>query len=450
MRRSNPPGLASRMRPKFPLAELRVKNQLVEIDANDLTFDLHEGVTFLREVMGVALDVKDVAALVRITEGWVAGLQMAALSIQGQPDARQWIDQFDGSQHYIFDYLTEAVLANQPVNIQEFLLKTSILPELTTPLCNYLLAIEDSQKKLDYLEKANLFLVRLDEKRMWYRYHTLFADMLRIRLERESPQQVGDLRRRACAWLKENGLPEKAIPQAIAAGDLELAAEIIEASALQVINRFDFISLRQWINLLPDALLLHRPMLWVYRAIIESNLGRLDNANAILRVIKESLTSDEISRMPLADQTGLQQQTIAIQAMVDLLSGNISNGITLARQTMENLPPGDRYLYGWLNCFLGLSYETANDLEAAVEAFNRSCDFGEQQALHASVIFTRCQIARIRKIQGRLRQAEREYQQALDYAGEKGLEKEYGLFIRLGLPRRWSSRINTPKWTLGK
>ena len=220
--------IASRADPPLPLARLRGRGELAEIRAADLRFTPGEAAAYLNEVMGLALTAADVAALEGRTEGWIAALQLAALSMQGREDITAFIDGFAGDDRYIVDFLAEEVLQRQPEHVQRFLLQTSILDRLCGPLCDAVTGQDGGKAMLAALERGNLFLVPLDDRRQWYRYHQLFADVLHARLRDEQPGDVPDLHRRASAWHEQNGEPSEAIRHALAAGDFGRAADLIE------------------------------------------------------------------------------------------------------------------------------------------------------------------------------------------------------------------------------
>lgn len=313
------------------------------------------------------------------------------------------------------------------------MLKTSIFTELSAPLCDHLLGTKDSWARLIYLESTNLFITPLSEARVWYRYHSLFADILKIRLERKCPEAVPTLHLRAATWLKQNGFPEKAIPHAISADDHELAAAIIEESALQVINRLDFATLKKWLNYLPEQFLWRRPVFWIYRCLIETSLGNLEQVENMLRVMETSLDNADGKMLSAKDRTTLLRDISAIQAAVGLQLGNFDQGISLAMEAINNLPKGDNYILGWLNHYLGYAFESADELESAIASFVRGFEFALKHKMPEGYIFSRCEIGRIRRTQGRLREAERELRQGLDYALKTGLEGEYVQLIKLAL-----------------
>jgi len=220
--------IAGRADPALPLARLRGRGELVEIRAAELRFTPDEAAAYLNEMMGLQLTARDVAALEGRTEGWIAALQLAALSMQGRDDVAGFIAGFAGDDRYVVDYLGEEVLQRQPERVQAFLLQTSILSRLSGPLCDAVTGQSGSKAMLAALDRRNLFLVPLDDRRRWYRYHQLFADVLQARLLDEQPGQVPDLHRRASAWYQQNGEPSAAIGHALAAGDFGRAADLVE------------------------------------------------------------------------------------------------------------------------------------------------------------------------------------------------------------------------------
>ena len=255
--------IATREDPQLPLARLRARGQLTELRAADLRFTPSEAAEFLNQVMGLNLSADDIAALETRTEGWIAGLQMAALSMQGRSDTASFIQAFTGSHRFVLDYLVEEVLQRQPERVRSFLLQTAILDRLSGPLCDAVTGREDGRGMLDALERGNLFVVPLDDRRQWYRYHHLFADVLQARLMEEQPDQVSGLHRRASAWYEQNGLPSDAIRHALAAEDFERAADLIELAGPMVEESSLTATWLGWVRALPDELVRIRPVLSV-------------------------------------------------------------------------------------------------------------------------------------------------------------------------------------------
>ena len=260
--------IATREDPQLPLARLRARDQLTELRATDLRFTPSEAAGFLNQVMGLNLSAEDIAALETRTEGWIAGLQLAAISMQGHQDTTSFIKSFTGSHHFVLDYLVEEVLQQQPESVQTFLLRTSILDRLCGPLCDAVLLdpTASGQATLEYLERANLFIVPLDNERRWYRYHHLFADLLRQRLHQSSASSTGDerdgvaeLHRRASQWYEDNGLKIEAFHHAVAANDVERAERLIEGEGMPLHFRGAMTPVLNWLESLPTTVLDARP-----------------------------------------------------------------------------------------------------------------------------------------------------------------------------------------------
>ena len=251
--------IATREDPPLPLARLRVRGQLTELRAADLRFTPAEAAEFLNQMMGLNLSAENIAALDKRTEGWIAGLQLAALSMQGRSDAASFIKSFTGSHHFILDYLVEEVLQRQPEHVRNFLLQTAILDRLSSPLCDAVTGQEDGRGMLEALERGNLFVIPLDDQRQWYRYHHLFAEVLLAHLQEAQPDRVSMLHLRASEWYEQNGLRSDAIRHALAAKDFEGAAGLIElawpAAEDGSIQQATWLG---WVKKLPEELV-HRP-----------------------------------------------------------------------------------------------------------------------------------------------------------------------------------------------
>ncbi|CAA9359684.1 MAG: Transcriptional activator of maltose regulon, MalT, partial [uncultured Microvirga sp.] len=269
--------IATREDPRLPLARLRAWDQLTELRAADLRFTPSEAAEFLEGVMGLSLSAEDIAALETRTEGWIAGLQLAAVSMRGHKDATSFIKSFTGSHHFVLDYLVEEVLQQQPESVQAFLLRTSILDRLCGPLCDAVLLDPSvsGQETLEYLEHANLFLVPLDDERRWYRYHHLFAELLRQRLHQGTASSTGDevggvakLHVRASQWFEDNGLEVEAFQHAAAANDVERAERLIEGEGVPLYFRGTVAPVLKWLESLPKTVLDARPSLWVIYASV--------------------------------------------------------------------------------------------------------------------------------------------------------------------------------------
>src|SRR5215831_8755966 len=281
-----PPGLrlvlASRADPPLPLARLRARGQLAELRAADLRFTLEETAAFLREATGRDLPTLLVATLQDLTEGWAAGVQLAALSLQGHSDPAGFVATFAGSNRYVLDYLTEEVLARQPEDVVRFLMETSVLDRLCGPLCDAVTGRTGSQARLEALERANLFLVPLDDERRWWRYHHLFAGLLRTRLASEQPGRVPELHRRAAAWHEEHGSADEAVQQALAAGEADWAARLVERHVEGLLRRSEGATVRRWLSALPAASVRARARLCLAQTITAVVGGQLEAVEPLL------------------------------------------------------------------------------------------------------------------------------------------------------------------------
>jgi LuxR family maltose regulon positive regulatory protein len=354
--------IASRADPSLPLARLRARGQLVEIRLAQLRFSLEEVALFLEQSGGLKLAGAEIAALASRTEGWVAGLQLASLSMQGRTDLAQYIQDFTGSNRYILDYLMEEVLDRQGATIQDFLLKTSILDRMCGPLCDAVLERQKakgkkqkdraddvellpftfyllpSQQVLESLERANVFVIRLDDQRQWYRYHQLFADLLRKRLHQTQAEQVPSLHRRASRWLEQHGMVAEAVDHAFQAGETERAEDLIEQSAEALLARGEVSTLLGWIGRLEAGRVRERPRLDLYRVAALVLLGQDEEAI-------------EIGLNRLALRSDLALETDVLRAYLAAVANRLPAAAQLARQALGGLPENAaffRSVAGWL------------------------------------------------------------------------------------------------------
>src|SRR3954451_9785045 len=294
--------LTTRADPPLPLARLRTRGELLEIRAADLRFTPEEAEAFLNEVMGLDLEPAYVAALETRTEGWAAGLQLAALSAQSHDSdgVGEFVDAFAGSHRFVLDYLVEEVLDSQPEDVRAFLLDTSVLDELTGSLCNALTGRDDGQHLLEALVRTNLFVVQLDDERRWYRYHHLFADALRALLAARHADRVGGLHAAASRWLAGNGLLADAVRHAIAGGDHEHTADLIELTLADLRRRRQDRTLRDWLVALPDDVVRRRPLLATYVGWRRRSEGDIGGVEAWVDAAEAGLDTTPPSTVPTA------------------------------------------------------------------------------------------------------------------------------------------------------
>jgi LuxR family maltose regulon positive regulatory protein len=275
--------ISTRADPPLPLARMRARGQLSEFRAQDLRFTMKETHTLLNSTMGLGLSDEEVAAIDARTEGWIASLQMAAISIQKREDIPAFIAAFTGTHRHVLDYLTEEVLNRQTVDTRSFLLETSVLGRISGSLCDAVTGRRDSQEMIERLDNANLFLISLDDERKWYRYHNLFSSMLSTRLQQMNPERVTELRKKAAIWFQQNGFIEDAISYALATKDFELSSRFIEAIAPLSLVRGELGTLLNWLVKLPETNVRRHPSLCVFYAFALSRVGRMDRAETWLR-----------------------------------------------------------------------------------------------------------------------------------------------------------------------
>jgi LuxR family maltose regulon positive regulatory protein len=459
--------ITTREDPQQPLARYRARGHSLEMRATDLRFTPGEAATFLNQVMGLGLSAEEVTSLEARTEGWIAGLQLAALSMQGRDASRVagFIRAFAGDNRYIVDYLVEEVLQRQPERTRSFLLQTSILDRLSGPLCDALVrgleirrstwklksdehAVDNlqllreitdvqSQETLEYLERANLFVVPLDDKRHWFRYHHLFADVLHAHLMQEQPNLVPILHRRASAWYEHNGSPAEAIHHALAAEDFERAAGLIEMAWPAMDGRFQTATWLGWVKMLPDELVRARPVLSVGVAWAFLNEGELEAGEAWLRDAERWLntTADMLER-PLAETSPERSRRMVVvdkeqfrslpasiakaRAYIAQALGDSPGTVKYAQQALDLLPEDDHIGRGPAAALLGLAQLANGELEAAhrdlAEALANFQSAGNLLFAISGVFV----LADIRITQGRLHEAIRTYEQSLRLATEQG------------------------------
>lgn len=359
--------IISRADPPLPLNRLRARGELTDLRAADLCFTSEEVATFFDQVLGIPLSADDIAALAARTEGWIAGLVLTAHALPGHANTSAFVHELTGSQRFILDYLVEDVLQQQPPHIKRFLLDTAILNRLTASLCDALLLGNDalpdttySQLALDELERKNLFLVALDDQRRWYRYHQLFAEMLRSRTQQLQPERLPLLHRRAAAWYVWQGLIPEAIEHALAADDREQAAGLVEQIAETTFLRGEVRTLLGWLSALPDAIVHTRPRLALAHAWALVFTGHADAAEAQL----ES-TGQQVQQATIGDRLFFGSAAAALQAIVASQRGDVPGLIALAQRALAGEPADASELRGLSLLALGLAHFFSGDLAAA-------------------------------------------------------------------------------------
>ncbi len=422
--------IATREDPSLPLARLRARNQLTEVRAADLRFTLDEAADFLGQGMGLALGAADIGALQARTEGWIVGLQLAALALQGSPTAQHGMDvtgfiqAFSGSHRFVLDYLVEEVLDRQPLHIQHFLLSTSVLDRLCGPLCE---AVTDSvdlsgQAMLEYCEQANLMLIPLDDQRQWYRYHHLFGEVLRARLMKTLPEQVIALHQRASDWYAQTGLFAEAIHHAFAAEDFERAAALVERAWPSIRQTRQEAIFRPWVKALPNDLIRQRPVLSVICAWALLDAGEFDAVEARLRDAERLLDTSSEDYVVIDEQQfqSLPAAVANARAYRAQALNDLPGTVRYTRLALDLLAADDYYERGTTAALLGLAYWASGDLESAYDSFARGLDDLERGGGILIRMGGTIVLAHIRSAQGRLHAAADAYRQSLQRSTAHG------------------------------
>ncbi|MFY9933594.1 MAG: hypothetical protein WAK82_36865, partial [Streptosporangiaceae bacterium] len=426
-----PPGLhlvlASRSDPPLPLARLRARGQLAELRTDDLRFTAEEAAAMLSESAGAALPAAAVAALVARTEGWAAGLQLAALSLRGRSDIAGFVAAFSGSHRFILDYLTGEVLDDQPEQVREFLLETSVLERLSGGLCDAVTGRDDGQAMLEHVEQAGLFLMPLDEVRGWWRYHRLFADLLRARVQQQRPGRVAVLHRAAAAWYEEHGLADDAIGHALAAGDTARAARLIEQHFDATLYlRSEGATAQRWLAALPAELLQTRTRLLLAQVLLAATLGRAEAMEPPLDAAERALAcAAPADDEPFEPSVGKAASMLGnIPALIALhrgflaqLRGDAEGTAAFASQALAQLDSGERLLSSTAQGLLAAADWLRGRLADAEQAFASSIAGWQAGQPISWGIY---QLGQVQRAQGRLDAAAGTYQKTLDIAAESG------------------------------
>jgi LuxR family maltose regulon positive regulatory protein len=423
--------IATRSDPPLPLARLRVRGELCELRAEDLRFTLEEASTFFHQTIGLALSPEEVALLTERTEGWIAGLQLAALSLQNQEDVHRFVLAFRGSHAFVLDYLAEEVLSRQSLSIQEFLLQTSILTRLNGSLANAVIEREDGKTLLEQVRLSHLFLIPLDQERCWYRYHQLFADLLRVRLEETHPELVPVLYQRAIVWYKQQSLEDEAIQYALAGKLFEEAADLIEQRIQAMGSYGEMVAIWHWVKALPDPVVHRWPRLCMIAAwsLLLSGQGERISPylEAVLGAVKTS-TKAPFKREMLGHVTALQ----AVQARY---RGDSSTAIALSLRALEYLAEGYLFVRSVLYMNLGYVYLLSGEIAGAGHTFDQALQEAHANGNSSLILTIRCNQAKLLAAQGQLRQAAEGYQQVVQASTEsrgRGLPEEASAYLGLG------------------
>ncbi|HVG00630.1 MAG TPA: LuxR C-terminal-related transcriptional regulator, partial [Chloroflexia bacterium] len=427
--------IATRTDPPLPIAQLRAHAQLTELRAPDLGFTHDETARFLRDVMQLPASAEEVAALEARTEGWIAGLQLAALSSQGREGGLGAVSTFTGGHRHLLDYLAAEVLAQQTPDVRDFLLRTSILETLIAPLCEAVLddrrqtmddtpgsvvpssivhRLSSAQATLEQIERANLFLVALDERQEWYRYHALFGEFLRSYLQRTMPGEVAGLHLRAARWLHEHGFVPEAIAHALAAREYDFAASLVDQHARTMLTHGENTTLISWLDALPEELLLARPRLCIYHAWAATYTGQCGVAEDRVNAAERAAAN----RASDVEPRSIRGEIAAIRARLAANNSDLDGVLALSREALEHLPAERLDLRGHVALNLGLTYMDFGEMEQTAHYLAQAHEIGRASGNLRLAIFGLRYLGVARMVQGRLHEAARLYRQALQVAAE--------------------------------
>lgn len=423
--------IVTREDPQLPLASLRARHQMTELRESDLRFTLDEAAAFLNQTMGLNLSFADVAILEKRTEGWVTGLQLAALALgrqestDTQPVTTNLIDEFSGSHRFVLDYLIAEVLQHQSEPIRRFLLQTSILNRLNARLCDAVCKQQNSADILAVLERGNMFIIQLDDQRQWYRYHHLFADVLQANLTKEEPEYIPDLHSRAREWYEQQGLIEDAIQHALMATDFDRAADLIELEWSTIQQSFEYVTFSKWMETLPDEFIRKRPVLCAAYGWTLIFQGDLNTADMWLGVAEEWLgVNKEVGQesKQVTDRVVVNEvewrflsATMAIARMIHAqASGNTVNVVKYGQHALDLLPEDDHFRRAVASGILGLAYWAAGELDSAYQLLTASTEHNLKIDRIYNAVSNSPVIAYINFARGWLNEAIDTYEHALE------------------------------------
>jgi len=439
--------IATREDPDLPLARLRARGQCTELRAADLRFTPAEAADFLNQLMGLNLSEEDVAALETRTEGWIAGLQLAALSMQGHQDTTGFIQSFTGSHHFVLDYLIEEVLGQQPESIQTFLLRTSILDRMCGSLCDAVLGSPSAsgRKTLEYLERANLFIVPQDNERHWYRYHHLFGDLLRKRLGQSlQPGGIADLHIHASEWYEDNDIMLEAFRHAVVANDIERAVRLMESKKMPLHLRGAATAILSWLESLPTTLLDAKPALWWKQASLLLVIGQTTGVEEKLQAAEAAL---DVAAAPNDTTRDLIGKIALSRATLALNQFEIETILIQARRALEYLDPDNLSYRSMATLTLGFAYYLQEDLAEAGRAYTKALSLAQAGGDITNTTLAKLRLGQIQAHSNQLYQAAETFRQILELIGEYSPSNAAVAYISLAIIYyEWNDLNTTEKY----
>jgi ATP/maltotriose-dependent transcriptional regulator MalT len=434
--------IATRSDPPLPLSRLRARGQLIEIRGGDLRFDVAEAGAFLNDVAGLDLEPDEIARLHERTEGWAAGLQLAGLSLRGREDHRQFIDSFAGDDQHIVEYLGFELLDNQPSELREFMIQSSVLERLSGPLCAAVTGNRDSERLLQRLERENAFVIALDSRREWYRYHHLFAELLRHELARTRPELVVELHRRASGWYRDADAVHEAIEHATVAGDFGDAVELITTHWYEFLQRGRQETVATWIDKLPSETVLHDPNLCLTKAWLGVNTGRLDEVDRWIEAAGRA--ADE--RPEPKELPPLESGVASLRAIHRYMSGNVGAAVAAGRRALALERGGAASPWRPVGCpVLGLSLHWHGEHDDAIQTLTEAVRIARANGNHLAAMHAGGGLAAIEYERGDTASADAWAGEAIALAEEHDLSEHWASSLSLAVRGQLLARSDDPE-----
>lgn len=428
--------LGTRKDPPLSLERLRVRGELLEIRWEDLKFNVDEAGRYLKEVCRMPLSEDQVRSLCQRTEGWITGLQLAAITFTGARDAGRFVAGFTGAQRKIADYLLGGVFRRQTADVRQFLMKTAILDRMTAPLCDTLTARRDSRHLMETLESANLFIFGLDDHRIWFRYHPLFAEFLRNRLRTEQPEEIPGLHDRASEWSERNGYPTEAVRYAIAGNRFKRAARLLESAGRELFRQGEFKELRRWLDALPDGAVRRSPVLCALHAWALAYLGEFDGARKRIACAEKAIarTGKSAGGDPSAAAAPIKAELQVLRAVLGIIRTDEPDVTGLHPGIVSLFPREESILRSYASIALGFASRMGGDLSLALRHFQEALDGSEDADSSLVNLNARLNIGIVNYLMGRANIAEESFRNSLRVAGDRLWLRSIGAaFLRYGL-----------------
>ena len=427
--------IGTRRDPRLPIERLRARGEVLEIGWDDLRFNVDETRDYLTEACRLKLSDDQVRVFRRRTEGWITGLQLAAMSFNGEEDADRFVTSFSGAQRKIADYLLDGVFRRQTAGVRQFLMRTAILDRLSSPLCDMLTGRQDGRHMIETLEKGNLFLFELDDHRVWYRYHHLFAEFLRSRLRTEHPEEIAGLHDRASEWCEMNGYLTEAVRYAIAGNRIERAARLLETAGRELFRRGDFKELHRWIEALPEDAVRRSPVLCTLHAWALGYLGEFDRARHRIECAGKAFSGrGKPEGMDSSEKASIRAELRVLRSVLGIIRSDEPDVSALRSGIVSLFPRDESVLRSYASIALGFASRVGGDLPLALRHFQEALEVSEGANSSLVDLNARLNIGIVKYLMGRNTAAEESFRKSLEVARERSWLRSIGAaFLRYGL-----------------